>query len=192
MSNGSKESPNLLRPWRCMVFGQRPRRGRSPVEHRGTFVCPSVHPSPLGSLRPEICPLRPEICSLRLQISPLSPQIWLLRPHISLQNSNLLSQASNLPFQILNQPYQPSQAFYLPSKAISGLIAAISSFKAALSGRMNESPPVFYRTSSPSGPLPCFLSPQFTIMQSRATGIADHILPLGDLFLFGQRPRRGQ
>ena len=42
--------------------------------------------------------------------------------------------------------------------------------------------PVFYRTSSPSGPLPCFLSLQITIMQSRATGIADHILPLGDLF----------
>ena len=41
--------------------------------------------------------------------------------------------------------------------------------------------PVFYRTSSPSGLLPCFLSLQFTIMQSRATGIADHILPLGDL-----------
>ena len=41
--------------------------------------------------------------------------------------------------------------------------------------------PVFYRTSSPSGPLPCFLSLQFTIMQSRASGIADHILPLGDL-----------
>ena len=40
---------------------------------------------------------------------------------------------------------------------------------------------MFYRTSSPSGPLPCFFSLQFTIMQSRATGIADHILPLGDL-----------
>ena len=48
-------------------------------------------------------------------------------------------------------------------------------------GMTNKSPPVFYRTSSPSGPLPCFLSLQFKIMQSRATGIADHILPLGDL-----------
>ena len=48
--------------------------------------------------------------------------------------------------------------------------------------RTNErKSPVFYRTSSPSGPLPCFLSLQFTVMQSRATGIADHILPLGDL-----------
>ena len=50
-------------------------------------------------------------------------------------------------------------------------------------GMTNESPPVFYRTLSPSGPLPCFLSLQFTIMQSRATGITDHILPLGDLLL---------
>ena len=37
----------------------------------------------------------------------------------------------------------------------------------------------------PFGPLPCFLSLQFTIMLSRATGIADHILPLGDLFETG-------
>ena len=44
--------------------------------------------------------------------------------------------------------------------------------------------PVFYRTLSPSGLLPCFLSLQFTIMQSRAMGIADHILPLGDLLLY--------
>ena len=42
-------------------------------------------------------------------------------------------------------------------------------------------PPVFYRTSSPLGLLPCFLSLHLTITQSRAMGIADHILPLGDL-----------
>ena len=48
--------------------------------------------------------------------------------------------------------------------------------------RTNErKSPVFYRTSSPVGPLPCFPSLQFTIMQSRVTGIADHILPWGDL-----------
>ena len=51
-----------------------------------------------------------------------------------------------------------------------------------MDGGTNESPPVFYRTLSPLGPLPCFLSLQFIIMQSRAKGIADHILPLGDLF----------
>ena len=48
--------------------------------------------------------------------------------------------------------------------------------------RTNKSPPVFYRTSSPSGPLPCYPSPTITNIQSRATGIADHILPLGDWF----------
>ena len=47
--------------------------------------------------------------------------------------------------------------------------------------RMDKSPLVFYRTLSPSVPLPCFLSLRFTAMQSRATGIGDHILPLGDL-----------
>ena len=48
---------------------------------------------------------------------------------------------------------------------------------------MNErKSPVFYRTLSPLGLLPC-LSFQFTTMQSRATGIADHILPLGDLLV---------
>ena len=30
--------------------GQRPRRGRCPVEHRGTFICLSVHPSVCADL----------------------------------------------------------------------------------------------------------------------------------------------
>ena len=42
---------------------------------------------------------------------------------------------------------------------------------------------MFYRTSSPLGPLPCTLSLTETIIQSRAMGIADHILPLGDLLV---------
>ena len=49
-------------------------------------------------------------------------------------------------------------------------------------GQTDGIPPVFYRTLSPLGPLPCFHSLQFTITQSRAMGIADHILPFGDLF----------
>ena len=39
--------------------------------------------------------------------------------------------------------------------------------------------------------LPCFLSLQFTITQSRATGIADHILPLGDLLAVFSLPPLG-
>ena len=53
-------------------FGQRPQRGRSPVEHRRTVVRPFVRPfvrlSPPGPLRPEICPFRPEIYPLRPEI----------------------------------------------------------------------------------------------------------------------------
>ena len=47
--------------------------------------------------------------------------------------------------------------------------------------RMNESP----LCSTGLRPLRgrCPASFQFTTMQSRATGIADHVLPLGDLFL---------
>ena len=54
-----------------------------------------------------------------------------------------------------------------------------------MDGRTHESPPVFYRTSSSLGPLPCFPLLQLTITQSRATGIAVHILPLGDLVILG-------
>ena len=47
---------------------------------------------------------------------------------------------------------------------------------------------MFYRTSSLLGPLPCFPSLQLTITQSRAKGIADHILPLGDLLTLQSEP----
>ena len=50
---------------------------------------------------------------------------------------------------------------------------------------MIKSSPVFYRTLFPLEPLPCFLSLQLIIMQSRVKEIMqsnDHIFPLGDLF----------
>ena len=42
--------------------------------------------------------------------------------------------------------------------------------------------PMFYRTLFPSRPLLSFPSLNITIMQSRATGITDHLLPLGNRF----------
>ena len=39
---------------------QRPQRGRSPVEHRGTFVHPSICPSVRPPQRPEPDPGRPK------------------------------------------------------------------------------------------------------------------------------------
>ena len=60
--------------------------------------------------------------------------------------------------------FRPERADFRPERAWGG----------RTDGRTNEQKsPVFYRTSSPSGPLPC-LSFQFTTMQSRAMGIADH------------------
>ena len=92
------------------------------------FVCPP------GPLRPEIFPLRPEACFLR------PSYLNLVIP--TFQFSNQLSQASNL----------ASQASFQPSTFTA------TGFKLAISGqtdgRTNKSPPVFYRTSSPSGPLP--------------------------------------
>ena len=73
--------------------GQRPRRGRSPVEHRGTFVRSSIHLFIRSFIPPFIRPLRPQI----------------------------------------------------------SLILALSAH--SVSGWKNKSPPVFYRTWSPSGPL---------------------------------------
>ena len=64
--------------------------------------------------------------------------------------------------------------------ALASLKLAVSGFESVikcLSGRTNESPSVFYRTSSPSGPLPFFPSLTFTIMQSRATGILTTYCP---------------
>ena len=67
------------------LSGQRPLRGRSPVKHKGTFVRPSIHPSPLGSLRPEICPPRPGVYPLKPEICPFGqrPQRgrWPMVPH---------------------------------------------------------------------------------------------------------------
>ena len=73
--------------------------------------------------------------------------------------------------------FRPEKVDFRPESTDYRLVRA---WEGRIDGWRNKSPPVFYRTSSPSGPLPC-LSFQLTTMQSRATGIADHVLPLGDL-----------
>ena len=146
------------------------------------FICPL-----LGPLRPESCPLRPDISLIWPEISPLRPdihplraEICPLRPEIYLSNLKSVLSApgpksalssfkfalSDLKsgFSTINSDLRPqscSQASNLPSQTSNWM-----------DGQTNECPP--------SGPLPCFLSLQFSIIQSRATGIADHILPLGN------------
>ena len=80
----------------------------------------------------------PKICHLRHRISPLRLQISALGPHVA-------SHASN----------QPSQARYRPSQGFDATLFSlkICPFRPDISSHLISSP-VFYRTSSPSGPLP--------------------------------------
>ena len=71
---------------------------------------------------------------------------------------------------------------YLQTKKIKGDDVKGPQYLGLTDERTNKSPLVFYRTSSPLGPLPCYPSPTITYIQSRAKGIADHILPLGNWF----------
>ena len=101
--------------------GQRPQRARSPEEHRGiSFVCPFIHLSLPGPLRPEICPLRAEIYPLRPEIRPLTPWICLLRPWIC-------------PLWPKICPLRPSRALNLPSQ-IQGLRGQISGLRGQILG----------------------------------------------------------
>ena len=111
-------------------------------------------------MRPENLNLKPEKPNLRPERPGLSPEKLDLRP----ERPNLRSQRPDL-----------------RSEGPDG--GRNKRTNEQTNKRKNKSPPVFYRTSSPSGPLPCLPSIKFTIMHSRATGIADHILPLGDLFV---------
>ena len=77
---------------------------------------------------------------------------------------------------------RPERAVFRPARAD---FRSEKAWGGQKDGWTKKSTPVFYRTSSPLGPLPFFLSLQFTIMQSRAMGIADRILPLGDLLVPG-------
>ena len=180
------------------LFGQRPRKRQSPVKHWGTFIlpsiCPFIHPfrPDICHLRHDICHFRPDICHLRPKICHLRPKICPLRPEIAL--SDLQSALTGL--KSVLSDLKP---------ALLGLKSTISDLKSALSGlkstllgpprptisplRPHISPKdertderKFYRTLTSWGLLPCFLLLQSTIMLSSAPRIADHVLPLGDLF----------
>ena len=104
--------------------------------------------------------------------------------------------------------FRPKRAYFRPQRADSRperadfrpgrLGGQIISLRGQISGlrgpggggRMDgrtdkQKSPAFYRTWSPLGLLPC-LPFLFTTMQDRATGIADHELPMGDLFFTSQ------
>ena len=132
---------------------------------QGTFVCSFVRSSPPGPLRPEFCPLRAEIYTLKPEIYPLRPRICLLRPKIC----SLWPEICPLrPYQALNLP---SQIQGLRGPEMADFRLERVDFSPGMDGRTNgrtvkRKSPVFYRTSSPSGPLHCFPSLLFTTMQS--------------------------
>ena len=92
---------------------------------------------------------------------------------------------SGLKFSLsdLKSDSRPERADFRPERAWGGMDGQTDGQRDGWTDRQTKAP-MFYRTSSPLGPLPCFPSPQYTIMRSRATGIADHILPMGDLCIF--------
>ena len=92
------------------------------------------------------------------------------------------SRPENAYFRSERVNFSPERADFRPERAWGGRTNERTNERTH--ERTNESPPVFYRTSFPSGPLPCYPSPTITNIHSRATGIADHILPLGDWFVF--------
>ena len=113
---------------------------------------------------------RPELADLK----PVREDIMPKRANYGSERADFRLERAD--FRLERADFKYERADFRPERAWGG----------RTNGRTNEqtnkSPPVFYRTLSPSGPLPRFPSLQFTIRQSRARGIADHILPLGDLF----------
>ena len=103
------------------------------------------------SIHPPPGPLRPEIC----------PQAD-FRPE-------------RIDFRPERVDFRPERVDFRPERAFWGQT------NRRMDGWTNKSPLVFFRTLSPLRPLPCFPSVHFKFMQSREIGIADHILPLGDL-----------
>ena len=168
-----------------LSFRQWPWKGWSPVEHRGTFVYPSVH----LPIHPFICapmrPLRPEIYHPRPEICPLRPEIYSHKPEICPLRLEICPLAWNLPSQALDKP---SLAFSLPLQIKITHVRPQSSslrMEKTTNGQMDgimEGPLCSTGLHPLWGHCPAS-SLKFTIMQRRATGIADHILPLGDLFV---------
>ena len=94
-----------------------------------SFV-PSVHLSPPGSLRPEICPIRFEICPIRPEIYPLRPEIYLFWAAAPKGTKPCRTQGD-----FCSSIYLSVRPFVrLPPQALSGLKSALSGLKSTLSG----------------------------------------------------------
>ena len=141
-------------------------KGWSPVEHRGTYVRPSVCPSIWLWIPPTLSGLKSAFSGLKSAFSGLISAVPRLKLAFSALKSSFRSQISLLCHEI------------------SCLGLQISPF------RLQISPPKPYKAfnyplcSNSFGLWPYFLSFTCKIIQSRTMDITDQILPLGELFLF--------
>ena len=136
------------------IFGQHPRRGRSSEEHRGTLVYHSVHPFPPGPSVPPgalsgpksaLSSLKFTLSGLKSALSGFEFALSGLKSALSGMKSALSdSEPERADFKLERADFGPERADFRSERALGG----------RMDGRMNESPPVFYRTSSPSGQLP--------------------------------------
>ena len=83
---------------------------------------------------------------------------------VTLLGSGPLGPAQALAPQALREPPQPQPPCSRPPATPPG---PISPKRAPAPHRWTEIPPLFYRTSSPSGPLPCL---NFSILKKTAQG----------------------
>ena len=166
-----------------MIFWAAAPKGMKSCRTQGTFVrlfvCSSIRSS-FSGLKSALSGLRSAFSGLIFALSGQKPVLSGLKSTLSFLESALSdSRQERADFRPKRADFRPERTDFRPERAW-----GVQSTDGQTDRRMNEwknESPVFYRTSSPLGPLPC-LSFRFTSMQSRATGIADHILPLGDLF----------
>ena len=134
-------------PFLHSLFGQRTRRGRCPIAQRGEF---SVRPSERTSERTNVRPVGP----LRVQPPPPDPSPSALsrpqppRPLDPPQAPAPLFQTSSHPPPLSPRPRLPLESPCPPRT----------------DGKFT---PLCYRTSSPSGPLPCL---NLSILKKTAQG----------------------
>ena len=119
------------------LFGQRPRRGRSPVEHRGTFICPFVRPcapplKALSGLKSALSGLESALSGLKFVLSDLLPILSGLK--------------SALP------GHESERADFRPERADSSLRGQISGLKGQILGLRGQIQGLIGQISGLRGP----------------------------------------
>ena len=147
------------------------------MEHRGllivrSFFCLFVPPSRFSGLKSALSGLKTAFLGLKSVLSELKLALAGLKYGLSGLNSALRPRIC---------AFRPP--IYSLGLQITYLRPETSPLRLQIDLIRPQTSPL---SPSASGLLPCFPSFLFTTLQSRATGIADHILPLGNLFYYNE------